>query len=290
MNFKPLLKSSLQHIAAVVVMIIVASIYFSPAWEGKTLQRHDIVKDHGSRKDVIHAKKYDNQQILWQPSLFSGMPDYVGTNYPSSSKLKAIYFFPMKMGVPNEINFLIWYMLGFYILLIALRVNPWVALAGSVAFGLTSYNLIIINAGHFKKVRTLAYIAPVLGGVLLTFRRKYLAGFAITAFFLSMQIAHDHVQMSYYFMLGLICIGIAEFYNHLKEKQLVHFSKAAGLLVVAALVAIGPNYSKLSHLYEYNKQTIRGKSELTAGKKALKPNRGSTAIILTPGVADARKV
>ncbi len=274
MDFKSILKTTVPHIIAIAAMIFVSSVYFYPAWEGETLRRDDIVKDYGSRKDVLHARKYEHKSILWQPSLFSGMPDYVGTSYPSSSKLKRIYNYPVKLGIPQEVNFIIWYMLGFYILLIALGANPWLSLAGALAFGLTSYNLIIINAGHFKKVRTLAYIAPVLAGVLLTYRKKYLLGFVLTAFFLALQIAHDHIQMSYYFMLGLVCIGMVELYNHIKENHLSDFIKASTLLIIAALVAIGPNYSKLSNLYRYNKQTIRGKSELTEGKKGVKTESG----------------
>lgn len=274
MTLKPLLKKFLPHIVAVLTMIIVASLYFQPSWNGETLRRDDIVKDYGSRKDVIHAKKYEDKKILWQPSLFSGMPDYIGASYPSSSRLKQIYAFPEKLGIPKEVTFLLWYMIGFYILLIAFGVNPWLSLVGALAFGLTSYNLIIINAGHFKKVRTLAYVAPVLAGVLLTYRKKYLIGFVLTAFFLALQIAHDHIQMSYYFMLGLICIGLVELYNHIKQKQLPDFIKASGFLIIAAIVAIGPNYSKLSNLYSYNKQTIRGKSELTEGKEGIKTKSG----------------
>lgn len=274
MKIKAILKKLFPHLIAIAAMLTVASAYFSPAYKGKTLQRDDIVKDYGARRDVVQSKKYEDKQILWLPSLFSGMPDFVGAPYPSSSKLKAIYAIPQKMGIPSEVVFLFWYMLGFYIMLLAFRVNPWLALAGALAFGLTSYNLIIINAGHFKKVRTIAFIAPTLAGVIQTFRGRYLLGFIMTAFFLSLQIAHDHVQMSYYLLLGLICIGFIELYNHVKEKKYLAFAKAVGLLVVAALLAIGPNYSKLSNLYRYNKQSIRGKSELTVGKEHIKTESG----------------
>ena len=275
MKIKSLIKYGTPHLVAIAAFVIVSSIYFSPAYEGKTLQRSDIVKDYGANRDIHQSREYEHKQkILWLPSLFSGMPNFMAAPYPSSNKLKNIYNIPGKLGIPSDVVFLIWYMLGFYIMLLAFDVNPWLAIAGALAFGLTSYNLIIINAGHFKKVRTIAFIAPTLAGVIQTFRGKYLLGFIMTTFFLSLQIAHDHVQMSYYLLLGLICIGIFELYNHIKEKKYLDFGKAVGLLFFAAIIAIAPNYSKLSNLYRYNKQSIRGKSELTVGKEHIKTESG----------------
>lgn len=274
MDYKVLLRKLFPHLIAILAIFTVSSAYFSPAFEGKSLRQDDIVKGIGGNRDKIESQKYEKKDALWNSARFSGMPNFLGATYPSSNKLKKFYSLPNKLGFPTEVGMLIWYMLGFYILLIAFRVNPWLALAGAVAFGLTSYNLIIIEAGHFKKVRTIAFIAPTLAGVLLTFRKKYLWGFVLTAFFLANQIAHDHVQMSYYLLLGLICIGFTELYNHLKEKRIFDFTKAVGLLVLAALLAIGPNYSKLSNLYRYNKQSIRGKSELTVGKEGIKTKSG----------------
>ncbi len=274
MEIKSILKSILPHAIAVVAICVVSSLYFQPAFHGKSLRQDDIVKSYGGTREKQQFRKYEDKSILWLDAKFSGMPDFIGASYKSSGKLKKVFSIPEKLGFPKEVSFLIWYMLGFYIMLIAFRVNPWLALAGALAFGLTSYNLIIINAGHFKKVRTIAFIAPVLAGVLLTYRKKYLLGFVLTAFFLAHQIAHDHIQMSYYLFLGLICIALVELYNHIKEKKIVDFAKASGLLVLAALLAIGPNYSKLSNLYRYNKQSIRGKSELTVGKEGIKTKSG----------------
>ena len=274
MELKPLLKKTTPHIIAILVMFIVASIYFQPAWEGKTLQRDDTVKSMGAARDKTQHIKYEKKSVLWLSTLFSGMPNFMGASYKSSDRLKRIYTFPAKLGIPAEVYLLMWYMIGFYILLLAFRVNPWLALVGAIAFGLTSYNLIIINAGHFKKVRTLAFVAPTLAGFLLTYRKKYLLGFVFIAFFLAQQIAHDHIQMSYYLLLGFICIGFVELFYHIKEKKILAFSKATAVIIVAAIVAIGPNYSKLSNLYRYNKQTIRGKSELTVGKEGVKTKSG----------------
>ena len=274
MNIKPILKQLFPHLIAIAAIFAVSSAYFSPAFNGKSLRQDDIVKSLGGVRDKLEYRKYENKAILWINAKFSGMPDFISANYKSSNKLKRIYSLPKRLGFPTEVGMLIWYMLGFYILLIAFRMNPWLALAGAFAFGLTSYNLIIIEAGHFMKVRTIAFIAPTLAGVLLTFNKKYLWGFVLTTFFLAQQIAHNHIQMMYYFLLGLLCIGLVELYNHIKEKRYLDFGKAVGLLFLAALLAIGPNYSKLSNLYRYNKQSIRGKSELTVGKEHIKTRGG----------------
>ncbi len=274
MNVMPILKKLIPHIIAVVIMLIVSSIYFSPAWEGQTLRRDDIVKSAGGARDKIHYREYEDKSILWTNARFSGMPDFLGAPYKSSNLLKKIYSLPEKMGIPSEVSYLFWYMISLYILLIVFNVNPWLALAGSVAFGLTSYNLIIIDAGHFKKVRTLAFIAPTLAGFLLTYRGKYLAGFTLLAFFLAQQIAHDHIQMSYYLLLGMICMGFVELYHHVKEKQIPRFFKSTAIILLGAMLAVAPNYSKLSNLYKYNKQSIRGKSELTVGKEGIKTHAG----------------
>ncbi|MEN8123293.1 MAG: hypothetical protein ABFS35_23350, partial [Bacteroidota bacterium] len=263
---KPILKSILPHIINIFLIVVVASAYFYPAWEGQSLQQDDIVKGKGLVSEKIRYKNYENKATLWNNTIFSGMPEFLGAGYKGATKLWRIWNIPTSLGIPHEVSFLIWYMLGFYILLVALNVNPWLALAGAIGFGLTSYNIIIINAGHFMKVRTIALIAPVLGGVLLIFKRKYIIGFALTALFLAMQVNMGHVQMSYYFLLGLICIGLTQLYYHIKQKELLSFSKAIVFLVLAAILGVGPNYAKLYNYYKYNKQTIRGKSELTIGK------------------------
>ncbi len=263
---KPVLKKVLPHIISILAFIVVSSAYFYPAWEGKSLRQDDIAHGRGLVSEKIRYRTYEDKETLWNNTVFSGMPEFLGAKYKGATNLSKIWSIPQKLGIPLEVSFLIWYMLGFYILLVALNVNPWLAMAGAISFGLTSYNVILIDAGHFMKVRTIALIAPVLGGVLLVFKRKYIIGFAVTSFFLAMQINMGHVQMSYYFMLGLLCIGLAQFYYHLKRKELLDFSKAVAFILLAAVIGIAPNYAKLYNYYKYNKETIRGKSELTLGK------------------------
>lgn len=274
MDFKSIFRKILPHLIALAAMLIVSSVYFFPAWEGERLGRDDVVKSIGGINEKRQYQKYEDKNILWTNNRFSGMPDFIGAKYTSSNILKRIYNIPQNLGIPVEVTLLLWYMIGFYILLLSLGVNPWLSVGGAIAFGLTTYNLIIIDVGHFKKVRTIAFIAPTLAGFILTYKRKYLAGIALTSFFLAQQIAHDHIQMSYYLLLGFICIGLVQLYEHVKNKELVQFAKSTALLVLAALLAVGPNFSKLYNLYNYNKETIRGKSELTIGKEEVKTKSG----------------
>jgi len=158
-------------------------------------------------------------------------------------------------------------MLGFYILLISLRVNPWLSIAGAIAYAFSTYFVIIIGAGHLWKVNALAFIPPALAGILLVLRGKYLWGGLLATFFLIMELYSNHIQMTYYFVIMVLCILIFEFYYQFKEKNLIHFFKAIGVLAIASIIALGVNFTNLYNSYDYTKSTIRGKSELTLGDK-----------------------
>ncbi len=274
MNFKTIVKSALPHIIAIAIMLIVSSIYFYPAWEGKTLQGEDVVGGVGKVREKQDYKEYENQTVIWNGSIFGGMPEYISAPYKGATKLKEIFYLLQNIGVPREVSSIFWYMLGFYILLLALGVPVKISAGGAIAFALTSYYTIIILAGHFMKVNTLALIPPTLAGVLLCFRGKYVWGFLLTALFLAMQISMAHVQMIYYFLLALICIGAVELYYHIKEKQIVRFIKTIAILFIAAILGIAPNYSRLINYYKYNDQSIRGSSELTIGNEDIRTKDG----------------
>lgn len=275
MDFQHLLKKSLPHAIAILVMLTVSSIYFYPAWEGKSLQGEDVVGGVGKRREKSDYQFYESKTTLWNSSIFSGMPDFIGARYKGATKLDKIYYLPQNMGIPREVASIFWYMLGFYILLISLGISPKISAGGSIGFAITSYYIIIILAGHYMKVNTLALIPPTLAGILLCFKRKYLWGFLLTSFFLAMQISMAHVQMIYYFLLALICIGLVELYYHFKEKELVHFAKTMVVLIAAALLGIAPNYARLVNYYKYNDHSIRGSSELTIGNEGVRTKDGA---------------
>lgn len=274
MNIKPVLKSLVPHILAVLAMFFVSSVYFYPAWEGKTLQGEDVVGGYGKGREARDFKKYENESVIWNGSIFSGMPEYVHARYDGASSLKKVFNLPMKLGMPREVASIFWYMLGFYILLIAVGVSPLLAAGGAIAFALGSYNIIIILAGHYMKVYTLALIPPTLAGIILIFQQKYRWGFILTSFFLAMQITMAHIQMMYYFLISLLVFGIVELVFQIKEKTLPQFSKTVAVLFVAAVLGIAPNYSRLINYYLFNDYTIRGSSELTLGNDEVKTNKG----------------
>ncbi|WP_346856198.1 YfhO family protein [uncultured Draconibacterium sp.] len=271
---KSLLKQALPHIISILAFVIVSSVYFHPAWEGKSLQGEDVVGSYGSNREIKDFAKYEEETVLWNGAIFSGMPNVIFSEFKGATALQKLYNFPRRMGFPHEISSLLWYMLGFYILLVSLGIKPLISAGGSIAFSLSSYYIIIILAGHYMKVDTLALIPPTLAGVFLCFNRKYLWGFILTAFFLAFQINMAHIQMIYYFMISLIILGIIEFYFHLKKKELKQFAITVAVLVGAALMGIAPNSAKLITYYKYNDYSIRGSSELTIGNEGVKTEKG----------------
>ncbi len=274
MNVPFFKRNVLPHIIAIVTFFIVSSVYFYPAWQGKTIQKHDSIAGKGKVREKLQYREFEKQEVLWNNSIFSGMPEYVYATYGNSKTFSSIYSIPQKLGIPREVAVFFWFMFGFYILFMCMKVNPWLSIAGSISFALTTYNLAIIDAGHFTKVYTLSLIPPTIGGILLAFRRKYLLSFAVTGLFLAMQINMGHFQMTYYSLIVVIIIGMVEFFYHLKNKEIIPFFKSVGVLFLAAFLALSTNYSKLINVYKYNKQSIRGKSELTIGDKNQKTKSG----------------
>ena len=264
MNFKIITNKALPHFIAVVVMFFVSSIYFYPAWNGKSLQGEDVIASYGQDREDRDFKLYENREnIIWNGAMFSGMPDYINAHYKGADNFKQIFYSLSRHGIPREVTAVFWYMLGFYILMIAMGVTPRIAVGGAIAYALTSYYIIIILAGHYMKIYTLALIPPTLAGIILCFNRKYIWGFILTAFFMSMMITMAHIQMIYYFLLALIIIGAVELIYQIKEKTFVQFTKTMAVVVVAALLAVASNYSRLINYYKYNELSIRGRSELT---------------------------
>ncbi|MEN8122834.1 MAG: YfhO family protein [Bacteroidota bacterium] len=271
---KSILKSILPHILSILSFVIIASAYFHPAWEGKSLQGEDIVGSYGLNREKKDFQKYEDKTVLWNEAVFSGMPDLVFSRFKGASGLRKIYDWPRRMGMPREVASIMWYMIGFYILLVSLGIKPFISAGGAIAFSLSSYYIIIILAGHFMKVDTLALVPPTLAGILLCFNRKYLWGFLLTSFFLAFQINMAHIQMIYYFLISLGILGLVEFYFHLKEKKLKQFAISVAVLIGAAIMGIAPNSAKLLTYYKYNDYSIRGSSELTIGKEDVKTDKG----------------
>lgn len=259
---KSILQKVLPHFVAVAVFLTISLVYFSPVLDGYVLKQHDIEGHKGMAKEIMDHREMYDEEPLWTNSMFSGMPaTQVSVKYPGNflehvDKL-------MTLWLPNPANYFFLYMLGFYILLILLKADPWVAACGAVAYGFTAYFFQIMGAGHNSKAHAIAYLAPMIGSIIYTLRGKYILGAALTMLFLSLELRANHVQITYYSMILVIGIVIYFLVKSIRDKALPSFGKAMGFLAIAGVLAVLPNVPNLYGTYEYTPYTIRGGSELT---------------------------
>ncbi|WP_400192463.1 YfhO family protein [Hymenobacter sp. B81] len=277
----PLWRRVLPHLLAVAFLLLVAVVYFSPiVFKGQTLSQHDIVQFNGGAREAAAFREATGQEALWTNSMFSGMPTYlIGTRFPGDLSVYLSSLFTL--GLPAVVANLFVALLCGYLLFVALGLRPLVALTGALALGLTSYNLIILAAGHNSKSYALAYAPLVLGGLLVAFRRHKLLGAALFALGLTMNVRANHLQITYYLLLLVLVFGIVELVYAIREKRLADFLQRTALLAVAALLAVGVSFGRLYTTASYGKYSIRGKSELTTpaptapGQPAAKVETGS---------------
>lgn len=254
------------YLAAIVIFVILTAVYLFPVFEGKGIQATDSITFRGAAQEIINYREKTGEEPLWTNSMFSGMPAYlISTKFPANliSSVDKV----LKLGLPHPMGIVFLYFLGFFILLLTLKVDKWISIIGAIAFALSSYFLIILEAGHNTKALAISYMAPVLAGIILTFRGKYLLGGIVTALFLSLEINANHLQITYYLLMIVICLGIAELVRTIRDKTYPHFFKALSFLVVAAMMAVAVNTSRLWTTYEQSKYSTRGKSELTFNKE-----------------------
>ena len=258
-------KSLIPHGTAVVIFLVVTLIFFMPLMQGKKLAPHDVGTWQGAAKEIVDYREKHDAEPLWTNSMFSGMPAYqISTVY--TSNIFTYIIFALNFAL-RPANYLFLYLIGFYIMLLAFRVDPWLAIAGALAFGFSSYFLIILEAGHNTKASAIAFMPPIVAGVILSFRGKYLLGGALMAFFLSLELKSNHLQITYYLLFILLIFGFLELISAVKEKRLAPFLKSLGVLVIAALLAVGSNITSMWVTYDYGKYTTRGVSELTFDKE-----------------------
>lgn len=258
-------KNWLPYLSAILIFIVLALAYMNPVLSGKELKQGDITRFKGMSKEIQDFREDTGEEALWTNSMFSGMPAYQISVKYSNNLIKGIDHI-LRLGLPRPADYVFLTLLGFFILLIALGVNPWLSIVGAIAFAFSSYFFIILEAGHNSKAHAIAYMAPVLAGVFLTYRGKYILGAIITLLFASLEIATNHLQITYYLVIILIAVGIGELIFHIKEKIFPRFLKATGILLAAGLLAVGPNITSILLTYEYSDYTIRGESELTHNK------------------------
>jgi hypothetical protein len=259
------------HLAIIGIFIALCFVYFSPALQGKALYQSDVLMAQGMQKEIMDFKAKDGKGPLWTNSMFGGMPAFqIWVQYPNNVATYVISFF--KIVFPNPIDTVLLYLLGAYLLFCVLRMNPWLAAAGAIAFAFSSYNFQIIDAGHSNKAMAIAFFPPILAGIILTFRRQYLLGAVLTALFLAIEIRTNHIQMTYYLFIALLIYVGIELYHAIKSKSSKDFIKSFSYLAAASILAIAVNAGMLWTTYEYSTETIRGKSNLTTDKS--EPNNG----------------
>ena len=256
------LKKVFPYFIAILVFLLITLAYFSPLLEGKKMFQSDIVNHQGVSKEIADFRAQTGQEPLWTNSMFGGMPAYqISVKY----KTNLIGYLDniLTLGLPHPANLVFLYFLGFFILLLVMKADPWLSLVGAIAFAMSSYFFIILEAGHNSKAHAIGYMAPVIAGIILSFRGKYIWGGILTAIALSLEIKTNHPQITYYLGMMILILGFFKLLYAIREKQFMPFLKTAGVLLIALVFAVLTNLTSLWATYEYGKYTIRGKSELT---------------------------
>lgn len=262
MELKERIKPALPHIIALTLFTLLAFVYFYPVLEGKVLQANDTTVSNINAKEIRDYREKNNREALWTNSIFSGMPAYlISTKYPGNL-LKHADNVLRVFKMPVSVLFLS--MAGFYLLLLMFGLKQRLAIAGAIAFAFSSFFFQILAAGHNTQAIALAYMAPVIGGVWYAYRRDAIRGALITAFFLTLELTANHLQISYYAAMIILVFIITEFIWSLKEKSFPKFLKTSLIMLVPLALAVGINFANLNTVREYGKYSIRGKSELQA--------------------------
>ena len=257
-NFFQKNKHILGIVAAIIAFAAITLVYFSPILEGKRIKQHDIEMYKGMSKEIVDYRDATGEQTLWTNSMFGGMPAWNISVKNSSNLMGPIHRF-LTVGFPNPIGAVFISMLGFFILLLVLDCSVWISFIGGLAYGFTSYLFIIIGAGHNTKAIAMAYMAPVIAGILLTYKGKFLWGSVLTAIALALEVRANHLQITYYLLLIVVILAIAQLISDIKDKQIGRFFKATACLLVAAVFGILTNTTTLYANYKYSKDTTRGK-------------------------------
>ena len=254
-------KALLSHFFVIVFFILAALLYFNPVLQGKVIQQSDIVQYTGMAKEQNTFRKVTGEEPYWTNSAFGGMPTFqLGAYYPHNyvKKLDTLIRF-----LPRPADYLFVYFLGFYILLCCLKVDYRLAALGALAFGFSTYLIIILGVGHNAKAHAIGYLPMLLGGIVLVFRKKYILGFLLTAIAMALEVGANHYQMTYYGMLLILVLGLVYLVDTIRKKHWKHFAISIGILFFAVALGIATNATGLMATKEYADWSTRGKSELT---------------------------
>lgn len=255
------MKKYLPYLITLVTFIVVSLTFFHPVLQGKKIKQSDIVQHKGSSREINEYRVKNNEEPYWTNTSFSGMPAYVVSSYYPNDYIRK--FDKLLRFLPRPADYLFLYFVGFFILLSVLKVDWKLALIGSLAFGFSTYYIIILGVGHNAKAHAIAYFPMVLAGIILVFKKRYLIGFIVTALAMALEVNAGHPQMTYYLMLSVIILGLLNLFEAFKTKTLNHFFKSIGVLIVAVILGIGVNATSLMATKHYADQSTRSKSELS---------------------------
>ncbi|MDC1197893.1 hypothetical protein N8035_03490 [Algibacter sp.] len=268
-------KKLLSHVLVLLGFVIISLAYFSPVLKGKVIYQNDIVQYIGMSKQQKDFKAQTGEETYWTNSAFGGMPTYqLGARYPHNyiKKLDLALRF-----LPRPTDYLFLYLLSFYVFLLVLKVDFKLAALGALAFGFSTYLIIILGVGHNSKAHAIAYMPLVLSGIILVFQKKYIIGFLLTTIAMGLELVANHFQMTYYLMFLVIVLGIAYLVDAYKKQVLPHYFKSIGVLVAAVVLAMALNATNFLATNQYVKESKRSKSELTI-------NPDGTPKEVTPGL------
>jgi len=258
LNLKPLL----IYFGAIALFLIITMVFFYPMLEGKRIKTTDISNYIGASKEITDFRENTGEEALWTNSMFGGMPAYQISVLWKGNYI-GLLDKALTLNLPTPAKQVFLYFIGFFVLLIILGFKPWLGISGATAYAMSSYFFIILEAGHNSKAHAIGYIPLILAGLILAYRGKYSGGAILTALALGLQLAANHLQITYYTMLIALIFGISELVFAVRDQKFAGFLKSTGILVVAALFAVLMNLPNLWATSEYSKYTIRGKSELS---------------------------
>lgn len=257
---------SKTHLIIILGFVALAMAYMSPVLDGKVLSQHDMTQYDGMKQELVKHHEKTGEHSQWTNSLFGGMPAFhvgpTGAKKTIFGELSRVFRFWLK--TINPIGILFVYLICFYVLLLTLRISPWVSAMGAIAFALSSYNLIILEPGHISKAYAIAYMAPVVAGILLTYRGRLFSGGLLFMVGLGLELYQNHLQITYYLLLIALIIVVTMGVFAIMEKQLKKFLTASGVLLIAATLALLPNFSTFWVNYEISKQSLRGAPVLSS--------------------------
>lgn len=263
---KPDWKKFMPYAGVLLIFVILTLAYVSPVLQGKRLLQSDIVKFEGMAREIKDFRDETGEEALWTNSMFSGMPAFqISVIY--SNNIAGFFHKVFTLGLPRPADMIFLYFAGFFAFMLLLKVNVWIAFLGAMGFAFSSYNFIIIEAGHNSKALAIAYMAPVLASIIYTFRGNYFSGGILFALFLALQLFSNHLQITYYLLIIVVFYGIFQMAESIREKKMPQFLQPMGVLLLAAIVAIGVNIGNFWSTYVYTSETMRGGTELTIGEE-----------------------